>query len=130
MSEDVRKKNLILWEKGKPSPNPKGKPKGTKNRSTLLRYWLDAKENGTHPVTGEPVTLTQEDQMIIALIGAAKKGDVRAAHEILDSVYGKVKEQVEHSNPDGSALAQPIADAMTSFEKSLLKIYGDEPDDQ
>lgn len=50
--------------------------------------------------------------------------DNRALDSLLNRTLGKPKDSVELSNPDGTALTQPIADALTSFEKSLLKIYG------
>ena len=32
------------WEKGQ-SGNPNGRPKGSKNRSTIAKYWLEVNQN-------------------------------------------------------------------------------------
>lgn len=76
--------NLKPFQKGK-SGNPNGKEKGTLNRSTLLKKWLAVEgENGT-----------VEDDVILALIREATKGNVKAIQEIQDSVYGKIKDELE-----------------------------------
>jgi len=69
--------------------NKNGRPKGTKNRSTLLRYWLECEQKITNPITKEMEMLSVEDQVILALINKARKGDVSAIKEIMDSAYGK-----------------------------------------
>src|SRR5688500_3556494 len=78
----------------------KGRPKGSKNRSTLLRKWLDAKLKIKHPVTGKDVNVTQEDEVVLAIIAQAKKGNVKAQALVLDSLYGKLASSIEHSGPD------------------------------
>jgi hypothetical protein len=65
-----------------------GKPKGTKNRSTLLKKWLEV---------GAKVG-TVEDEVILALIKKAKSGDIQAIKEIQDTLHGKIadKSEVKH----------------------------------
>lgn len=79
--------NIIPPKKGE-IRNPKGKPPGTKNRSTLLRKWLEA---------GTKVG-TVEDEVILALIKKAKSGDIQAIKEIQDTLHGKIadKSEVKH----------------------------------
>lgn len=84
--------NIIPPKKGE-IRNPKGKPKGTKNRSTILRKWLEVNEKIKNPVTGEIEQATVEDSVILALISKARKGDVAAIREILDTNYGKIAER-------------------------------------
>lgn len=43
--------------------------------------------------------------------------DNKSIEAMMNRAFGKPKEQVEHSNPDGSPLLAPVADALT-------KIYG------
>jgi len=70
--------------------NPNGRPKGKKNRSTLLKKWLSIKtEVGT-----------EEDEIILGIIKKAKGGDVNAYKEIMDSLYGKIPEKIEHKEVD------------------------------
>jgi hypothetical protein len=126
----ANEQNLIPFVPGQ-SGNLKGKPKGTKNRATLLKKWLGAKVTITDPNDPDKQRkVTVEDEVVLSIIQAAKNGSVKAQQLILDSVYGKVTEKVEHSGPDGESITAPIANAINSFEKSLLKIYGDESDDK
>ena len=52
--------NLKPFKKGE-SGNPAGKPKGTRNRSTIVREWMEAMERAKNPITGEVEELTQAD---------------------------------------------------------------------
>lgn len=72
------------------SGNPSGRPKGSKNRSTLLRKWMETESTFKHPETKRTVVGTVEDRMALGLITRAMKGDPAAFREAFDSVYGKV----------------------------------------
>ncbi len=87
---------LIPFEKGE-SGNPTGRPKGTRNRGTIAREWLEAMESTKNPITGENEKLTQEDIMTLAQIKKARKGDTAAYKSLMDSCYGFPKEQVQHT---------------------------------
>lgn len=88
--------NLTPFEKGS-VPNPNGRPKGSKNRSTIARKWLETMQQSKNPITGEDETLTQEDLMTLALIHKARKGDVNAYKQLMDSGYGLPKQTVENT---------------------------------
>ena len=75
--------------------NPNGKPKGTRNRSTIVREWLEVVQRIKNPITNETEELSQADIMTLALISKARKGDVAAFKELMDSGFGKVKDVVE-----------------------------------
>jgi len=90
---------IHLLEKGE-TANPNGRPKGSKNRSTILRKWLEAKEKIKNPITGAEEQVTVEDAVILALIGKARKGDVAAIREILDSNYGKLTDSLSIETSD------------------------------
>ena len=62
--------------------NPNGKPKGTKNRSTIARKWLEVMQDTKNPITGELEKLSQEDLITLAMIHKARKGDVGAYQTI------------------------------------------------
>jgi hypothetical protein len=89
-------KNEILnqFKKGE-SGNPNGRPKGTKNRSTIARQWLEVNQNLKNPLTGENETMSQEDLMTLALIKKARDGDVGAYKALMDSGYGAPVQQIE-----------------------------------
>lgn len=79
---------------------------------------------------------TRQDRRYDTLIRAnwkkANEGDWKAGklvNELMkaqnDLLGLNAAAKFQHQNPDGSAITQPIADAMNSFAKGLDKIYGD-----
>ena len=72
------------WNKGE-SGNPAGRPKGSKNRSTIARHWLEVNQSLKNPLTGEQEIMSQEDLMTLALIKKAREGDVNAYKALMDS---------------------------------------------
>lgn len=77
-------KNLTPWGPDNPPPT-NGRPKGSKNRSTILRKWADVKG----------VNGTMEDDAAVALIKKASQGDVMAIDKLFDALYGKLIEKSE-----------------------------------
>jgi capsid portal protein len=88
--------NLIPAKKGEVR-NPNGRPKGTRNRSTIVREWLEVQQSVKNPITGEQEVLEQQDIMTLALIKKAREGDVNAYRELMDSAHGKQTNQIEGS---------------------------------
>jgi hypothetical protein len=75
--------------------NPNGKPKGTKNRSTIARKWLEVMQDTKNPITGELEKLSQEDLITLAMIHKARKGDVGAYKQLMDSGFGMPTQQID-----------------------------------
>lgn len=98
----MSKEDLIPFKKGQ-SGNPNGRPKGSKNRSTIARRWLEVNQSLKNPLTGENETMSQEDLMTLALIKKAREGDVSAYKALMDSGYGAPLQQVEQT-----ILEQPL----------------------
>jgi hypothetical protein len=84
------------WSKGE-SGNPAGRPKGSKNRSTIARQWLEVNQTLKNPLTGEQETMSQEDLMTLALIKKARDGDVNAYKALMDSGYGAPLQQIDQT---------------------------------
>lgn len=84
-------------------PKNNGRPKGSKNRSTIARKWLEVNQALKNPLTGESETMSQEDLMTLALIKKAREGDVTAYKALMDSGYGAPLQQVEQT-----ILEQPL----------------------
>jgi len=84
-------------------PKNNGRPKGSKNRSTIARKWLEVNQSLKNPLTGESETMSQEDLMTLALIKKAREGDVSAYKALMDSGYGAPLQQVEQT-----ILEQPL----------------------
>ena len=93
----ANEENLIPYEKGQ-SGNPKGRPKGSKNRSTIAKKWLSVEQDLKNPLTGEKENMSQEDLMTLALIKKAREGDTQAYQKLLDSAYGAPIQQIEQHN--------------------------------
>jgi hypothetical protein len=92
----ANEENLIPAQKGEVR-NPNGRPKGSKNRSTIARKWLEVNQSLKNPLTGESETMSQEDLMTLALIKKAREGDVTAYKALMDSGYGAPLQQVEQT---------------------------------
>ena len=75
--------------------NPKDKPKGTRNRSTIAREWLEVTQFITNPITGEKEKLEQQDIMTLGIIKKAREGDVNAYKALMDSAYGQPLQQIQ-----------------------------------
>jgi len=91
----MSKEDLIPYKKGQ-SGNPAGRPKGTKNRSTIVKEILQQLSKGENPMTGEDEWLSNEYRMTAAvLLKAIEKGDTNAYNSLMDSAYGKNKDTVD-----------------------------------
>ena len=93
----ANEENLIPFKKGQ-SGNPKGRPVGSKNRSTIAKKWLSVEQNQKNPLTNKDEDMSQEDLITLALIKKARKGDVQAYQKLLDSAYGAPVQQIEQTN--------------------------------
>ena len=83
------------WKPGDASPNPNGRPKGSKNRSTIARKWLEVMQDAKNPITGDLEKLSQEDLITLAMIHKARKGDVQAYKQLMDSGFGMPTQQID-----------------------------------
>ena len=83
-----------------------GRPKGAKNRSTILKKWIEVKvkiEDKDNPL-GREMSGTVEDQIALALLYKAIAGDVQAIKEINDTLYGKIPDKNQLTGADGKDL--------------------------
>ncbi len=105
----IRNEEMGHWPAGT-SGNPNGRPKGVKNRSTILKKWLELPCELANPLTGESTLGTIEDRIALALISKALREDVPAIKEIFDSVYGKIKIEESTFEPWTVILPKPISE--------------------
>lgn len=80
--------NLKPFKPGE-SGNPEGRPKGSKNLSTILREMLELE------IEVDGVKITQKDAMIKKLIKKSTDGDIKAIQEIFDRTEGKAKQEIK-----------------------------------
>ncbi|NDG30686.1 hypothetical protein EB118_11515 [bacterium] len=86
-----------------------GRPKGSRNRSTIVREWLEALYTKTNPISGKPEKLSIQDHMVISLIGKALKGDVPAFKELMDSGHGKIIDGLDVTSKGESIVAERLS---------------------
>jgi hypothetical protein len=91
--------NLIPPKKGEVR-NPNGRPKGVPNTATRLKRLLELEQEITNPVNGQKEMFSVAEQMDLAMINRARKGDVRAYQALVDRLEGKPKQSVD-MNVDG-----------------------------
>jgi len=75
--------------------NPNGRPKGSKNRATVVKELLEFASSQKNVLTGEQEILTQEQVITSAMLLKAGKGDVNAYKAIMDSCYGAPKQTTD-----------------------------------
>ena len=84
------------WKPGQ-SGNPAGKPRGTKNLSTILRELLERKLDGpVTPFTPKGGKVSVNTMVAIKLIQKALKGDNRSISEVFDRTEGRAIETVRN----------------------------------
>lgn len=86
--------------------NRNGRPKGSRNRSTIYKQWLE--KEGKY---GKKV-----DDIVVAAIEKAEEGDIAALKELMDGAYGKIPDKVLQADIE----AQFIEDDMVNDVLSLL----------
>ena len=89
----MSKEDLIPFKKGQ-SGNPSGRPKGSLNRSTIAKKWLEVFSQ-EELEDGEVKWLSNEEAITLALIRKARNGDVNAYKALMDSAYGTAKDTVD-----------------------------------
>ena len=83
------------------NPKERGHARG---RATIVREWLMVEQKFKNPLTGQEEILSQADIMTLAVINKARKGDVIAFRELMDSGFGKVTEMIQSEH----TINQPI----------------------
>jgi len=86
-------------------PEHNGRPKGSKNRSTIARKWLEATSKGENYLTKQMEELSEEDWQILSLIKQGRRGNTQAIKMLFDLVYGPMDKNINHS---GSLSLQQI----------------------
>ena len=75
------------------SGNPNGRPKGTKNLSTILKAMLE--EDVEVVIDGKKERRQFQEVIIRKLLKKANDGEIRAIIEIFDRTEGKAKQEID-----------------------------------
>lgn len=86
--------NLIPPKKGEVR-NPKGRGKGVPNSKTRLKRLLELTEDMTNPITKEIEGFSVAEQMDLAQIVKARKGDTKAYNAVMDRLEGRPKQAID-----------------------------------
>ena len=84
--------NLKKFEKGHPPCG--GRPKGSKNLTTILRKLLTKKFDYKNSISGEDENKTVSEWINIALIAKAMEGNINAINTIFERIDGKVANEL------------------------------------
>lgn len=90
------------WKPGDPSPNPKGRPRGSKNSSTLLDQALDEKVTMTDK--GQRRNITKREAMCKQIANRAAQGDPKATQTVLRHDQEKDRRRAEQKQADPPAV--------------------------
>ena len=122
-NKNIRPEDGKPWSQQPENINREGRPKGSKNRSTILKKWIELTAKLKNPISGDEELGTVEDKVVLALISQALKGDISAIKEIHDTIYGKIADKIE-SKHIGQIQYKRISElninALTKEEKELL----------
>ena len=113
----ANEENLKHWKKGE-SGNPKGYPKGVKNRSTIVKSVLEMKSVLPYEIFNKlkiaypeiDKTMSIEEIMTIVIAHKAiTKADTNAYKVLMDSGYVSPVQQIEQTN-----IEQPLFPDVTT----------------
>ena len=109
-------KKRTQFKKGNKSG--KGRPKGSPNRSTMAKKWMDVEITAINPLTLEEQKLSQEDLMTLAQIKKGRAGDTAAYNALNNNKYGPAKESID------------IQTDAPSIDFSKILVFKDDPADR
>jgi len=82
------------WKPGQ-SGNPKGRPPGSKNISTILRELMELEVETTDPVTGERISAPGYLLVSKRLLRKALDGNDKSITEIFDRLEGRPAQKID-----------------------------------
>ena len=94
----------------------KSSKKGIPHTKTRLKRILELEEQIKNPVTGKIEGFTIAEQMDLAIIAKARRGDIKAYQALLDRLEGKAQQPVDVTSGD-----MPIS--------TVRVIYADDADE-
>ncbi|GAB3928143.1 DUF5681 domain-containing protein [Larkinella terrae] len=90
MRDDIYLDGVKTRFQKRQSGNPNGRPKGRKEKAKQIRHCLSVTAKAENCLTGEPMTLSIEELITLAIMAKALKGDTAAYRAIMDFAYGKL----------------------------------------
>lgn len=121
-------KNNRGWFKKGVSGNPKGRPKGSRNQSSLLEEVINALVSVTE--NGKKKMITKREAALIQLVNKAAGGDLRATKMLEDMYERHCKEKIlrpQEVSPS-TASAGPVTEeeAAKRYHEALKRATADE----
>ena len=123
----IREQNLIPAKKGEVR-NPKGKAKGTRNRKTIIRQWLEYERMTENPLTAKRELLSVAQCIVLEQVKAALDGNLRACEWLFDCAFGKMTDKNE-MKIDADVTATANTPLTRAEIRELVKQKGINPDE-
>jgi hypothetical protein len=120
--------NLKILKAGE-TANPNGRPKGTKNRATVLNELLAIKKKGLNTLSDKTETMTVEKLVEVSLIQQALLGNVRAIELISQKIYGKIPIDINMGGQENNPIVIDRKVEQLSYYERLVIVYGKDSDE-
>jgi hypothetical protein len=116
------------WKKGGPSPNPKGRPKGSKSQKTLYKEAFEEKVTVT--IDGKPKTMTKKELGYHQVAQQSAAGNLKAfaMQKDLDEKFDPP--EVAPPTPDESAADFAAFDAYVELREKFKVFKKPEAEDE
>ena len=122
-SPNKRLENLAPPFQPGQSGNPKGKPKGILNMTTLLKKLL--KEKVEVEVGGVKIKMTKRKAMMLKWLDLGMHGKLRAIEKIVERVEGKASQPIEMSGNITATGIRELQDLANSMKENVTKTDGE-----
>lgn len=104
----MNEQNLKKIPKGS-TLNPHGRPKGLRNRATVIKEILTTSISLQNPLSKKNEKLQVMDFLVLAMIAQALKGSVQAFSVLMDGLYGKIPDRVEWESSASDDLTSDLS---------------------
>ena len=109
-----------------------GRPKGSKDRKYIFKKWLLLDTKVNNPITKQFEDGTVEDEVVLAQIIKARKGDTAAFKELMDGLYGKLerKEVIKYIEREDDDIDYSLLSTETLIEIASAKKVKEKPEEE
>lgn len=119
-AEDIIEHQFKPGESG----NPNGRPKGSKNISTIIREFMDEEMTVVDPIKKKEMSRKISEIVVLKLIKKAiQDEDLGSIKELIDRLEGKAAQRIDFSGADGvkkSEISLRIFDAVPPTNNGAL----------
>lgn len=122
--------NLKPYQPGQPSSNPSGRPKGLRNRATILMELMNTKIDAVDPFTKKKKRMEIARVLDITLLQMALNKDtgenakLKAIEMVKEQIYGKIPQDLNIGGQDDNpVVVEEKVTKLTVVQRLIIK-YG------